>query len=203
MKLDRAGEPDEPMTNYIKHIQIYKEVNPIVLDTDLLNYLSKVIGRVAIHDLPIESLELRTYLVPTELLRIHEMVIDRHVKEVMELIMSFNGFKYPIIVDARTFTVLDGHHRLKAALKLGLKYVPVFFVDYAKDYIHVTTWRKEFIITKKIVVTAALRKLLLPPKTSRHILVGVTNYATFISLECLRTLKRINLPLITPDICLN
>ncbi len=175
----------------------------IVLDTDLVGYIVKLVGRVAIHELPIESLELKTYLVPTHLLRAHEEVMDGHVEYVKELIISYGGFTKPLLVDARTLTVLDGHHRLEVAKSLGLKYVPVLFVDYAKDYVDVRSWRKEFIVSKKLVITASLRNLLLPPKTSRHVLLGITNYSTFISLECLRSLRKVKLPLISPDICVN
>ena len=174
-----------------------------MLDMDFLGYLQRLIGRSAVHDLPVESLELRTYIVPIELLRSHERVISEHVKEVVELVLAFEGFKHPVLVDARTFTVLDGHHRLEVARLLGLKYVPVFFVDYAKDYVDVTTWRKNFIVSKKIVVTAAIKGVLLPPKTSRHMLYGVAVQPTYIRLECLKRVWRHRLPYITPSVCTN
>ncbi len=176
---------------------------PIVLDMDFLSYLYRLVGKPVVHDLPVESLELRTYIVPIELLRAHERVITDHVDEVLKLILAFLGFKHSILVDARTFTVLDGHHRLKAAKILGLNYVPVFFVDYAKDYVDVTTWRKNFIVNKKIVITAALKGIQLPPKTSRHMLYGVTVHSTYVALECLKKMWKHRLPYIPPTVCTN
>ncbi len=129
---------------------------PVVLDVDLLNYLHRVVGRSVIHDVPLSTLELRTYLVSVDLLKNHEEVIKEHLTRVVDLIEAYGGFKHPILVDVRTFTVLDRHHRLEAAKLLVLKYVPIFFVDYAEDYVEVTSWRREFIVGKKEVSHSSL-----------------------------------------------
>ena len=52
---------------------------------------------------------------------------DRAVPYVMESIQRF-GFKVPIVID-RNNIVVNGHTRLKAALKLGLAEVPCIVAD--------------------------------------------------------------------------
>lgn len=52
---------------------------------------------------------------------------DKAVDKVAESIKQF-GFKVPIIVD-KNMTIVTGHTRLKAAIKLGLEEVPVIVAD--------------------------------------------------------------------------
>lgn len=52
---------------------------------------------------------------------------DKAVDKVAESIKQF-GFKVPIIVD-KNMTIIAGHTRLKAAIKLGLEEVPVIVAD--------------------------------------------------------------------------
>ena len=82
---------------------------------------------------------MKTCIIHYKLLREHEGVFKDKVEFLCELLES-NGFlKYPLLVDARTFTILDGHHRFHALRNLGYEYVPVFLVDYAETYINVTS----------------------------------------------------------------
>ncbi|QGR17115.1 hypothetical protein D1869_07900 [Sulfurisphaera ohwakuensis] len=46
----------------------------------------------------------------------------------------------PIIVDTNTNLILDGHHRYYAFIKLGIRKIPVYYVDYRSSNIIVNTW---------------------------------------------------------------
>ena len=69
---------------------------------------------------------------PHELIA-HEKVKIRHALYIL-LKMIFSGrFKVPLLIDAETKTILDGHHRCYVANRLGLKHIPCYLVNYLKD----------------------------------------------------------------------
>jgi len=105
-------------------------------------------------------------LVTIDKLRAHEQVCPQRLKEVMSLITEKGEIVNPIIVDRKTRVILDGHHRAAGLTKLGYKLVPVMAVDYFSDKVKVFLRREELI--KKIVISRALKKRLLPDKTTRH-----------------------------------
>jgi len=105
-------------------------------------------------------------LLPINKLLAHEQVSQQRLKEVMSLITEKGEIVNPIIVDRKTRVILDGHHRAAGLTKLGYKLVPVMAVDYFSDKVKVFL-RREAII-KKIVISRALKKRLLPDKTTRH-----------------------------------
>lgn len=49
-------------------------------------------------------------------------------KGLIESIRTF-GFQQPIIINKRTNILISGHQRTKAAIELGLKEIPVIYVD--------------------------------------------------------------------------
>jgi len=105
-------------------------------------------------------------LLPINKLLAHEQVSQQRLKEVMSLITEKGEIVNPIIVDRKTRVILDGHHRAAGLTKLGYKLVPVMAVDYFSDKVKVFLRREELI--KKIVISRALKKRLLPDKTTRH-----------------------------------
>ncbi len=107
-------------------------------------------------------------LVPLDKLRIHEMIIEEHVRELMKDIASRGILIRPILVDRKTMIILDGHHRVEALKRLGKKYVPAVLVDYDSDCVTVSSWRPDWKVTKELVRRAGLSGKPLPPKTSRH-----------------------------------
>lgn len=106
----------------------------------------------------------------------HEKTNPLRIKEVAQAAARDDAFDYPIIVgrigagQSAISILLDGHHRLAAAIGyLGLVRVPALVVDYLDDTrVCVTAWRDDEVITKTDVVMAALAKRPMPIKTSRH-----------------------------------
>ncbi len=153
-------------------------------------FLVKTIGRAQVHDIDLKYLTLKNCLVHHKLLREHEEVIRDKVDLLCEIIESDGYLKYPILVDARTFTVLDGHHRLHALKALGYDYIPVFFVDYAESYIRVGSWRKDYIVTKIDVLKRALTGAKYPPRTSRHMLLKISVPCSYVNLKRIEELSQ-------------
>ena len=107
-------------------------------------------------------------LVPIDALKPHEHVIESHVLELLHDIAQRRKILRPIVVDSRTLVILDGHHRVEALRRLGLRFAPAVLVDYDSDCVSVSSWRKGYPVTKEIVRKAGLSGYRLPPKTSRH-----------------------------------
>jgi len=52
-------------------------------------------------------------------------------------IESAGAWTHPIPVESKTYLVTDGNHRLSAARRIGLKYIPVFLLDYDSQNVKV------------------------------------------------------------------
>ncbi|MEM0153486.1 MAG: ParB N-terminal domain-containing protein [Ignisphaera sp.] len=162
----------------------------MVLDISLLNFLLSKIGRDRLNSYfdPYKD-SLKTYIMPIEVLRPHEGTLDGYIEYIARDIIASGYVKYPIVVDIRTLVILDGHHRVEILRRLGIKYIPVFLVDYLQDYIDVYPLRKDIPVTKhSIIDMAVFKKAIYPPKTSRHIYYGFTVLPTYTPLDHLKTL---------------
>ena len=127
-------------------------------------------------------------LVPVEWLKAHEEIRVRARDKLLEMTKRGGGFTKPLVVDKKTGSLLDGHHRYSVACLLNLTSVPAICVDYLSDEtIIVETWRNSDYeeITKKDVVDMCLSDDLFPPKTSRH-MFAYDIPPIFISLDALR-----------------
>ena len=63
----------------------------------------------------------------------HEEIIYENLVTITESIRKLGYILKPIIVDEKTLTIIDGHHRFNALKMLGAKYIPVVYADYNKD----------------------------------------------------------------------
>ena len=112
-------------------------------------------------------------LVPLEWLKPHERIKERNRDKLLDMTKRWNGYTKPLIVDKRTGSILDGHHRFAIAALLELKRLPVICVDYLDDEkITVGTWpgSDRETLSKQEVLEMSLSGELFPPKTSRHII---------------------------------
>ncbi|MBQ40106.1 MAG: hypothetical protein CMA69_01130 [Euryarchaeota archaeon] len=116
---------------------------------------------------------MRVQLMPVEVLKPHEQVIQKKVDQLERMTIRWDAYTKPLLVDGATGTILDGHHRFEIARRLDLQCLPCVVVDYLDDdSITLLLWpnsdRKG--ITKDDVIQAGLSGDLMPPKTSRHLL---------------------------------
>lgn len=102
-------------------------------------------------------------------LRPHEEVRFLRVLWIIIQILVSKDFSKPILIDSKTKTILDGHHRFWAAKILGLKRIPCYCVDYLYDNsVLVHARRPEIKVNKKTVINTAMSNKVLPYKTTRH-----------------------------------
>ena len=99
----------------------------------------------------------------------HERVRLRHAACVLLKMIFSRRFDAPILIDFKTKTILDGHHRCYAANRLGLKNVPCYPINYLEDQsISVYSRRPDVFVDKKEVLCVALSGNIFPHKTTRH-----------------------------------
>lgn len=118
-------------------------------------------------------LKLRTGLRVVEIkkLRAHENVEETRLKNLIEEIRKDGCIKKAIAADLNTFIIIDGHHRTKALTELGCKNIPVVFVDYFSPVLKVVSWKSNSLFPKEMVIKAGLSGNLLPPKTTKHLVI--------------------------------
>ena len=106
-----------------------------------------------------------------EELKEHEEIRPDYLEELKNQIVSDGILKMPIAVDKKTYVILDGHHRLQALRKIGCSKIPVILVDYHSPNIKVLAQREGEMVTKDLVIQAALAGRRMPPKTSKHMVM--------------------------------
>ena len=112
-------------------------------------------------------------LVPVEALLPHEKVVEHRVDNLEKMTLRWRAYTKPLLVDRKTGTILDGHHRTRVAKRLKLMWLPCVLVDYLEDdKITLSVWPNSGreSLEKEEVVEAALSGNLFGPKTSRHLL---------------------------------
>jgi hypothetical protein len=76
----------------------------------------------------------------------------------------------PILIDAKTGVILDGHHRFSVCKELGCERIPCVAIDYLQDdSIQVTPRRPGETITKEDVIRMGLSTKVFPAKTTKHL----------------------------------
>jgi len=111
-------------------------------------------------------------LIDVNKLKCHEQVVEIHVDEVMNQIISDGYLKRPVIAEDTNYIILDGHHRFMALKRMGVKKIPVFLVHYKSSTIRVYLRRKELMkdFIKEIVLKRGADGNVFPPKTTRHLI---------------------------------
>ena len=116
---------------------------------------------------------MRVQLIPVEVLKPHEQVIQKKVDQLERMTIRWDAYTKPLLVDGATGTILDGHHRYEIARRLDLQCLPCVVVEYLEDdSITLLLWPNSDRegISKDDVIRAGLSGDLMPPKTSRHLL---------------------------------
>jgi len=87
-----------------------------------------------------ERLNLQIAVLEINQLLLHEGTIPELLDQLTQSIEKNSCLNHPIIVDAQSFLVLDGVHRVAALKRLGYKRVPACLVDYRSPSIQVLNW---------------------------------------------------------------
>lgn len=95
---------------------------------------------------------------------------SKHIDAVLGQILAAGRWTVPIMVEKSALFVMDGHHRLAVALRLGLEAIPSMLLDY-RD-VRVEAWRDEETITPDQIFEMAKSGGKFPIKTTRHIYSG-------------------------------
>jgi hypothetical protein len=119
----------------------------------------------------LRELSSRITILPISVLRPHEAVDPGLVRELAEDIRRCGLIRKPIVVDRETLIIIDGHHRVEALKRLGCGRIPCLLVNYRSPRVAVLSWRGGEPLSKDLVLNAGLRGELLPPKTTRHIII--------------------------------
>lgn len=105
-------------------------------------------------------------LSPARLIPTEEVNLDS-VDALQTQILQEGSWTAPITAEKDALFVMDGHHRLTVAHRLGLKAVPVVLLDY--DTVHVESWRAGERVTPADIFDMARSGRKFPYKTTRHI----------------------------------
>lgn len=105
-------------------------------------------------------------LPPARLTPTEEVDFER-VDALQAQILQAGAWTAPITIEKNALFVMDGHHRLTVAHRLGLATVPVVLLDY--DSVRVESWRPGENITPAAIFAMARSGRRFPYKTTRHI----------------------------------
>ncbi len=119
-----------------------------------------------------DSTEPAVHLVPLDWLKPHEEILDKNVRQLEKMTLRWKGYTKPLLVDSKTGSILDGHHRYSVGKNLGLRRLPAMLFDYLDDdSIKVEVWPASGLdsLTKQDIIDMCMSSELFSPKTSRHI----------------------------------
>lgn len=70
----------------------------------------------------------------------HEDVEKQRLLNILGELSSTWALRKPVIVDAKRYIIIDGHHRVNVMKILGAKHIPVVLADYSSDISDVGGW---------------------------------------------------------------
>lgn len=106
------------------------------------------------------------HFVRADLILPNECHHPEHAASLAETIRREQLWRIPIALERNSLAVMDGHHRVEAALQLRLIYVPCLLLDY--DQVEVSASRLGYLVTPQEILRRAKARDLYPPKTTRH-----------------------------------
>lgn len=108
-------------------------------------------------------------LIEIKKLKPHEKTNLARLKKLKKRVLIDGKIKNPVIIDRKSLTILDGHHRVETVRLLGLNKIPAYLVNYNDSKIKVLP-RKKIQVSKKLVLLRAMHGNKFPPKTTRHVI---------------------------------
>ncbi|KKQ99875.1 MAG: putative transcriptional regulator [Microgenomates group bacterium GW2011_GWC1_39_12] len=105
-------------------------------------------------------------------IKVHERTSKKRVGCLACSIKTDGVLKRPIIVDRKSYVVLDGHHRIEALRQIGAIRVPAFLVDYQNKHVRVYLRKKYLMmhLIKQAVLQRGSTGNMFPAKTTRHLI---------------------------------
>ena len=103
-------------------------------------------------------------------LKPHENTDENKVNYVINQIQASQKWISPVIIDRETKIIMDGHHRVRAAKQIGLELIPCYIAEYSDKNVNVSYWRTGKTLDISIIYKAVEKGILLPKKTTKHIL---------------------------------
>lgn len=102
-------------------------------------------------------------------LRCHEEVVEERLNSFLKYLKSLEGeiLVSSIIVCHKSMIIIDGHHRYQALKQLGIKKIPVTFINYQSP--NIKAYFDDRIFKSEIIKTVSIGKLL-PPKSTKHVI---------------------------------
>jgi len=93
-------------------------------------------------------------------LKEHEEIDPLRLEDVKVVLLKDKFQRDPIIIDKKTYVVIDGHHRLNALKILGYSKVAAYYINYLDDGdIEVRTWYPIVIGSKKKLMDIMREKI--------------------------------------------
>ncbi len=82
--------------------------------------------------------------------KIHEEVIPELRKSILDDIAHSRILKDPVMMDAKTYTIMDGMHRVAALRDLETRYIPVCSIDYSAPEVEVHRWYRSLSLNEEL-----------------------------------------------------
>ena len=96
----------------------------------------------------------------------HEATSSSRVRKSAHMHVRWGAMRSRLVVDAEDHLVLDGHHRLAVARRLGLRCVPVLLVDASS--VKVERRGSDVPITHQEVVAHVREQGVMPPRSTKY-----------------------------------
>lgn len=106
-------------------------------------------------------------LLPTDALLPTEEFNEQRVAEVLKMLLDSKIWMSTIAVHDDPHVVMDGHHRLEAAKRLGLRSVPCTLLSY--EQVTVESRRPEIYVSPQEIILRGIGRNLYPEKTTKHV----------------------------------
>lgn len=120
-------------------------------------------------ELPILSPSYCVAIKPISFLRRSEEVDDSEVRQLADRIREADVWTMPIPIDIQTGIIMDGNHRARAAILLGLDYLPCVVLSYRDPRVMVRSARTGAPFNVDEIYRRVVHDVeMLPYKTTRH-----------------------------------
>jgi hypothetical protein len=127
-------------------------------------------GKIMLHTPKLQAIQ--NYCVAIEPLafaRPSEEVDASHVAALVERIRTSGRWLIPIAVEQCSGIIMDGNHRLRAAIALGLEYIPCVPLHYSDPRVRIVDWNTGQPYDIQKIYQALACEQILPYKSTRHL----------------------------------